>query len=131
MIATLLSIALQAGAPAAPAPASAPVPSVEPNSPLWLQGPRDRELQELATRLRPDLRARGAPASAVIRCRVLADGALDQCVIESESPPRSGLGRGALRLAPKFRLRVNDPTVPLIEGGTIRIPLQWGPPPLR
>lgn len=106
------------------------VPSIDPTSSLWLRVPPDRELQRLVNGMRPDLRRAGGPAEAIIQCDVSADGSLGACVIASETPERSGLGRGALRLMPKFRL-VNVSDLPSGETGAIRIPFRLTPSRLR
>lgn len=48
------------------------------------------------------LRARQGGAAS-IRCRIRADGALEACVAERESPPGQGFGAAAVRAAPYFR----------------------------
>ena len=51
----------------------------------------------------PDGTEMPADGEAILRCAVLRDGALANCVVISETPARAGFGKVALTLAPKFR----------------------------
>lgn len=118
MLSAAIAVLLQASAPAPP-PLTAEI-----GSPLWLQVPDQARLNRLLRGVRSDLLHAGAPIEAIIQCDVRTDGLLEACFVASETPRRSGLGKGALRLMSKFRLVSSRPDGGAIAGGTVRIPLR-------
>jgi periplasmic protein TonB len=70
---------------------------------------------------------RGALNNAIegvarLRCAVRDDRGVT-CVLESEDPPGYGFGAAALKLAPYFKVRADDPRVQ--PGKTIVIPVRF------
>jgi TonB family protein len=70
---------------------------------------------------------RGVGGRAIIACTVSLQGALYDCVIDSETPPDVGFGRAALALTPQFQVK------PAIRNGQpvltrVRIPIDFPKP---
>jgi len=64
-------------------------------------------------------------ARVVMACTVAAEGALESCVAQSETPVGLGYADAAIRLSPTFRLSVwTDEGLPTI-GGKVRVPLRF------
>lgn len=64
-------------------------------------------------------------ARVVMTCRVAAEGALDDCVVQSEDPAGIGYGAAAQTLSRAFRLTVwTEEGLPTV-GGRIRMPLRF------
>ena len=62
---------------------------------------------------------------AVVECRVLSDGHLNQCVVISEAPSGANVGAFALILVKAYRVPAGDRR---IVNGKIRIPLRFKMP---
>lgn len=63
---------------------------------------------------------------ASIACYVRADGALRDCVVQSEDPPGNGFGEAALQMAPLFKMRPATSDGQPIESPTpIIIPIKF------
>lgn len=61
----------------------------------------------------------------VMTCKVVADGAVEGCRVDSEDPAGLGYGQAALKLTPYFGLAVwSDEGLPTI-GGSVTIPLRF------
>jgi len=91
-------------------------------NPDWLRKPSVEELQKVW----PTAAARkGTDGAAKISCQVNVEGGLHDCTVVSENPPELGFGAAALALAPKFRMRPATLNGVPIEGGTVRIPINW------
>jgi TonB family protein len=64
-------------------------------------------------------------ARVVMECQVAAEGALEGCLAQSETPAGLGYADAAIRLSPTFRLSVwTDEGLPTI-GGKVRVPLRF------
>lgn len=64
-------------------------------------------------------------ARVVMDCRVVADGKVDACAVESEDPSDLGYGAAAIQLSPYFRLAVwTEEGLPTV-GGKVTIPLRF------
>lgn len=92
--------------------------------PDWLEKPSTDDL----TAYYPAHAARmGIAGQAKIRCKVMGDGRLNACVIETESPKGEHFGEAALTLSAKFRMiPPDDPAKPT---GEVTVPLLFGGPP--
>jgi protein TonB len=64
----------------------------------WYREPTDQELSGY-------LSTANGPGVALIACRTVPDYYVDDCVLESESPPGSMMGRAVLAAAWQFRVR--------------------------
>lgn len=60
-----------------------------------------------------------------LRCRVRADGTLDDCFAEFEAPQGYGFARATLEVAPYFRMKPTAPDGKSVEGGMVEIPIIW------
>lgn len=65
----------------------------------------------------------GRDSAAVIRCSVNEAGKLETCEVLSESRP--GVGKAALKLAPRFQMRPTTPDGRSVKGGVVTIPIRW------
>lgn len=64
--------------------------------------------------------------SVVLECVVAAEGALQDCVVLSETPPGRGFGEAALERA--HRARLSPETVnPEAHGGSVRFTMRFDP----
>jgi periplasmic protein TonB len=73
----------------------------------------------------PERAAREGKSGAVrIRCKVTAQGKVEQCAVQSEDPLGYGFGEAALRLAPLFQMKdvVDGESV---AGAEVMIPIQF------
>lgn len=63
--------------------------------------------------------------SAVVRCRVVEEGALTGCALVTEQPTGAGVGAAVLAVAPKFRIVTwTDDGLPVI-GTSVRLPISF------
>jgi TonB family protein len=84
--------------PQPPMPAATSTPEVILTHPVWVQLPRAGDLYpEKAQRM-------GVEGFAEMRCRVLANGHLDECQLKAESPTGYDLGATLMRSARGFVL---------------------------
>jgi len=58
-------------------------------------------------------------------CKTTRRGALEDCLIEEETPPDMGFGEKALRMSREMRLP--GPSGSKLEGGAVRIPITLKP----
>ncbi len=63
--------------------------------------------------------------NATLRCTVSAEGQVENCVVASESPAGSGVGEGALRLAPLFKMKPQTRDGVPVAGAEINIPVRF------
>lgn len=96
-------------------------PAARVTHPVWMRRPSSQEM----ARYYPDRAQRmGVAGEAVVTCVVAADGSLDACVLESESPSDMGFGEAALKLATLFRLQLAPGDV----GSKISLPIAFAIP---
>jgi TonB family protein len=86
----------------------------------------------------PDLLQRYYPAEAaknriegraMVRCTVTAEGRLAECAVVEESPPNAGFGQAAINLSSSFRMLTKSKDGKPVDGGFIKIPIQFKLPP--
>lgn len=65
----------------------------------------------------------------VLSCKVLDTGRLEACTAKSETPTDQGFAEAALSLAPGFKMRATTEEGQATAGGTVRIPIEFSPPP--
>lgn len=117
-----LAIAEPADGPLQPGPIT-----LDPT--MFIERPSAIDLQRaLERRLSTRAYAYGGPLHVTLACAVRKDGSLDACSVAEESPTGLGAGEVGLRLAREFKLpaEIGGKSV---EGGQIRIPLTFRPPP--
>ena len=71
-------------------------------APDWLKNPSYQDLQAVWP---GDALRGGRGGKAMLRCEITPQGLLENCKVESETPPNQGFGSSALLLAPSFVLR--------------------------
>jgi len=109
------------------APEAAPSePAERPSQVLtnadWIRKPTGEDF----ARLYPEAAQRkNVPGRATIECKVQADGGLTGCQAIEESPAGEGFGPAALKMASRFKMRPLTKDGHAVEGGTIRIPIQF------
>lgn len=99
-------------------------------NPDWVRAPKGAEL----ARLYPaEALAKHVGGRTKALCHVLADGALDACVVLEECPRGYGFGRATLSAAQDFQMRPKTVDGVPVEGGTVEVPMVWAleasPPP--
>jgi TonB family protein len=70
----------------------------------------------------------GLGGRATILCSVTPEGDLSVCTVDSESPPGSGFGEAALKLAPAFKMKPRRVDGSAVAGGSVRIPIRFVAP---
>lgn len=91
-------------------------------NPDWVKKPRPEEL--MATWPAKAGR-KGMSGKATISCQVNAQGLLEQCKVESESPAGEGFGAAALLLAPSFKMKPKTVDGRPVGGAMITIPINY------
>jgi TonB family protein len=101
------------------------------SNPDWVRTPKGEEL----FRLYPEAAAaQHVTGRTKAICHVLADGALDACVVTEECPRGYGFGRATLSAAQDFQIRPKTVNGVPVAGGTVEVPMLWtldasAPPP--
>ena len=88
--------------------------------PDWVRTPTAEEVQ----RAYPG-RGGGVAGLTRMRCVVLGDGTLSDCVVFEENPPDKGFGEAALQLEKRFRMKANAGDGQPVAGGVIDIPIRF------
>lgn len=88
--------------------------------PDWIEEPTD-EAMWLAAPLEAD----GRPGEVILGCRVAADGAVHDCVVQFERPTGLGFGDAALKLSTLFKMRPMLKDGKPVAGGVVHIPIRW------
>lgn len=121
---TLLTIAAMALA----APAMAKHHAGDPprraviTNPDWVRYPKSVDLFRLYPQAAAAQHVAGRTKAL---CHVLADGALDACVVTEECPQGYGFGRATLTAAQDFQMRPKTVDGVPVEGGTVLVPMTW------
>lgn len=124
----ILALASVIGMSAAESPVSAaqlentPVNAPDAPSMLWVRRPTGEEI----ARYYP-VRAlqAGASGSALIHCKVTAEGLLGGCVVLGEAPPDMGFGKAVLDLSRFFKVKPDPKETRPIEGAVLNIPIRF------
>ena len=96
-----MALALPGAAPAQPAPTPLIDGPINPNKASWVRVPSN---PEFALMYPSKAKAAHVTGIASIRCHVAPSGALDSCVLISESPADYGFGEAALAMNGLFRM---------------------------
>lgn len=105
-----------------PTPPQPPVVKTPPtiSNPTWLSKPTAAQLG----RLYPNRAAeRGVRGAATMECRVMASGAVTNCMVVRESPAGYGFGEAALASTRYFKLNPRTVDGQAIEGAKVMIPM--------
>ncbi|HEX3364694.1 energy transducer TonB [Phenylobacterium sp.] len=62
---------------------------------------------------------------AMVACKVTKDGDMADCIVEQEAPQGQGFGAAALALMPEFKMRPMTRNGLPVDGGTMRLPIQF------
>jgi protein TonB len=94
-------------------------------NPDWARRPSEEDIAEHY----PERALRTQTSGrATISCTVTVRGALADCEVLSETPERYGFGEAALKLSRIFRMKPQTPNGAPVEGGAVRVPLEFKPP---
>ncbi|WP_165842831.1 TonB family protein [Phenylobacterium deserti] len=93
--------------------------------PTWLRRPGPNDLRAAWPKGALEKRLEGR---ALIGCVVTAQGTLTQCQVLEETPAGSGFGGAALSLTPQFLMKPATQDGRPVEGGRVRIPIQFDLP---
>lgn len=103
---------------------AAPGPGVLVHGPRWLHRPDGRDVGRVYPYA---ARRSGTPGAVLLECGVEATGLLSNCRVLTERPEGQGFGSAALKLVPEFRLAPTLDDGRPVAGGTVRIPMAFGP----
>jgi TonB family protein len=92
------------------------------SNPDWVRMPKGAELFRLYPQAAAAQHVAGRTKAI---CHVLADGALDACVVMEECPRGYGFGRATLLAAQDFQMRPKTVNGVPVEGGTVMVPMVW------
>lgn len=106
-----------AGQSAAP-PSSVIPPELQP---YWARKPTGKDVGRVYPRA---ALMQGVAGQVIIKCMVKADGNLDACSVEHESPKGRGFGEAALRLQGRFQM-ASPPGGEPVGGATVTIPIAF------
>lgn len=109
----------------AAAPATG-APKAVVTNPDWLSRPSGEDMGEHYPALAARLEIEGR---AVVACTVNADGLLVGCTSTFEEPADLGFGAAALAMTPLFKMRPQTLNGKPVDGGEVRIPIRFNPPP--
>ena len=100
----------------------APPEPVQHIAPEWRSRATGSDMMRVYPR--PALR-RGIEGLALVQCDVGKDGEMADCVVEQEAPTGQGFGDAALKLMPRFRMNPHRQDGAPVEGGVVRLPIQF------
>jgi hypothetical protein len=90
---------------------------------IWKYRPNGEQFASLYPR---EARSPQKAGWAVVSCRALASGALEDCKAAAEAPLGLGFGKSAVALAEKyFRLEVKTKSGESVQGGYVHIPIVY------
>lgn len=104
-------------------PVSSPfVDGARITNPDWVARPSGSDLARLYPR---DAARNRITGSAVLECRVAANGQVEDCIVLSEEPEGMGFGAATVALSSRFRMTPMDVQgVPYGES-VVRLPINW------
>jgi len=91
-------------------------------TPEWLQRATGVDLKRVYPRA---ALKQGLEGVVLISCRVSKAGGMMNCTVDQEAPAGHGFGDAALKLMPKFRMQPTTRDGTAVEGGVVRLPIQF------
>ena len=94
-------------------------------NPVWLQLP---SADDMVRRYPPLAKALDIDGAALLRCKVTAQGGLQDCVAIREAPLGLGFGEAAMQMAPLFRMKPVAADGASVGGAEVQVPIKFVPP---
>lgn len=94
--------------------------------PAWVTRPSASDISAYYPKAAFEAKSQG---SAMLTCRVSADGGLYACRVISEGPEGEGFGKAALNMTGLFEMRPMKIDGRPIEGAVVKIPFRFVMPP--
>lgn len=114
---------LQAPPPAPPAPPAPPKPVVA--QPVWEARPTGADVAAVYPR---DALNAGLSGRVILMCKTTEAGLLAECSTRGETPAGNGFAEAALKLAPKFKIRITTAEGLSVRTGQVNIPIVFNSP---
>jgi len=99
-----------------------PISSPLPDNPQWLERPTAQDYQLARPK---QAEAQKVAGVAILFCGITADGHLDPCKAEEETPTGMGFGDAAVALAPKFRMAATTAAGETVGGHYYRLRIRF------
>jgi protein TonB len=124
LVMALAGVGRQALSQPADASATASPAPIGPSHivPSW----RSKATADDVMRVYPDRALRSRTSGiALIQCSVTEAGEMANCTVEQEAPTGFGFGEAALKLTPSFKMAPTTSQGSPVQGGIVRLPLQF------
>jgi protein TonB len=108
--------------PAIPKETPKPPPAAVITNPDWTSKPSGDQFASYYPERAQRMNVNGR---VVLNCAVSAKGTLENCAIESETPPDQQFGAQSLKLTKFFKMRPQTRDGMPVSGGHINLPIVW------